>query len=398
MRSILKTLAFILFTVQISIAQQALSPESKVSLITVAPGEELYSGFGHSAYRIVDPIQSFDKVYNYGTFEFNEEFYGKFIQGKLDYMLTIQDFQSLLDDAIDERRSVTEQLLNLDQSQKDSLYKFLEWNALPENKYYKYDFFYDNCSSRLRDVLQGIGKNNLKFHNLEDRNLSFRQLIDEYLNDKEVQDFGMDIGLGAPADVEATPLQYMFLPDHLMNGFSKATIYANGKTVPLVGETKVLYASGQTLKPTPLIQTPFFYISVLLLIVILFTIKNWNKPASLSIFDAFLFIIVGLLGCLLIFLWFFTDHKVTVNNWNLLWANPLVLFFPLVYKVLRNKAIASKIFLGYCILIVIELLALPILPQQFNIAEIPLVLILAIRSFHIGKNLKHYYDLKPATA
>jgi hypothetical protein len=378
-------------------AQEVLSAESKVSLITVAPGEELYSGFGHSAYRVVDPKLGFDKVYNYGTFEFNEDFYGKFIQGKLDYMLTIQAFQDLLDDAIYEKRSVTEQVLNLSSSQKDSLYKFLEWNALQENKYYKYDFFYDNCSSRLRDVMQGICKGSLTFDNLEERNLSFRQLIDEYLRDKEVQDFGMDIGLGAPSDVKATPLQYMFLPDHLMNGFAKATLHRNGKNIPLVGETKVIYASGHTLKATPFMQTPFFYLSVLLFIVILVTIKNWNKPATMSLLDSILYIIVGLLGCLLVFLWFFTDHKVTVNNWNLLWANPLVLFFPILFRIIKNKDLVSKIFIGYGILLVLELLALPILPQQFNIAEIPLVLILALRSFYIGKNIEKH-DSKPVQA
>ena len=134
---------------------QSLSPTGKISLLTVSPGDELYSAFGHSALWVFDYERGIDRVYNYGTFDFRTEgFYVKFVQGTLPYTLSVSSSYNILEGSRQSNRSVTEQELNLSATQKEKLFLFLETNYLPENRQYFYKFFYDNCSTRLRDALK----------------------------------------------------------------------------------------------------------------------------------------------------------------------------------------------------------------------------------------------------
>lgn len=365
-----------------------LSPEAKISLVTVAPGEELYSSFGHSALWVYDPVNGIDNVYNYGTFEFNDDFYGKFIRGKLDYMLSVASIDYLMAGAYEERRSVTEQILNLSPSQEEKLYQLLENNALPENKYYRYDFFFDNCSSRLRDMVVKTLGDNLKFDLSKDKRMSFRDLIDDYLTDKEIQDLGMDIGLGQPADKLAKPYEYMFLPDYLESAFSKAEIIKDSQTIPLVAETKVLYKAPQMKEQDFSVFKPVYALWILFMVVAFISYKNLNKPQKKFPLDSFMYGFIGLLGFLLVFLWFFTDHTVTKNNWDLVWAWPIHFFFAFVLNSKNYRNFKSKYLIIYALIVLGLLVILPIIPQKFNNAEIPLLLILALRSLYIYKKLK----------
>ncbi|MBC8110331.1 MAG: DUF4105 domain-containing protein, partial [Verrucomicrobia bacterium] len=206
-----------IFSICFSLAAQNLSENAQISLITIAPGDELYSGFGHSALHVYDPNTGMDKSYNYGTFDFRAKgFYVKFVRGQLDYMLSVGELgRELIYWGEAENRQVTQQILNLSAEQKNRLYQFLEKNALPENKFYRYDFFYDNCSTRIRDALQKTIGESLKFNPTTDKEKSFRDLTDEYLlPTKKWEDLGIDVALGLRTDKIATPYEYMFLPDY----------------------------------------------------------------------------------------------------------------------------------------------------------------------------------------
>lgn len=352
----------------------ALSPQTKVYLVTMGPGEELYSGFGHSAIWFTDSTINLDRVYNYGTFDFNSEFYVKFLRGILDYMLSVHEFHYLLEDATSEQRYLTLQQLNLSAPQQEKLFAFLEHNYLPENKYYRYDFFYDNCSSRIRDVLQNVLADSLKYDLNENKNLSFRQLIDLYLHDKRLQDFGMDIGLGAPADVKATPAQYMFLPEFLKNGFSKAKILTAQGWQPLVSRETSAFKPTFVRNPEPTNYTAWGCWALCISVVV-FTYLTMTKPFAGRGFDAVWFTITGLVGCLLLFLWFGTDHNTTQLNCDLLWAVPT----NLIAAVLLWKRSNSKLLIGYLIFLLgcclLLLFGWKYMPEEMNSSVFPLVVL-----------------------
>jgi hypothetical protein len=186
----------------------------QISLLTCTPGEELYSTFGHSAFRVVDSSTSTDIVFNYGTFDFYDpDFYEKFIKGKLLYFVAIDSLQSFLLEYEYFKRGVTEQVLNLSCTEKQNMLAALYENAKEENKYYRYDFNYDNCTTRLRDILEKITGQKLQTKNiLPHSNTTFRNLIHFYLNrgGQQWSKLGIDILLGSPLDKKVTNSEAMF--------------------------------------------------------------------------------------------------------------------------------------------------------------------------------------------
>lgn len=313
---------------------QALTPTAKISLITVSPGKELYSSFGHSALWVSDPMQGIDKVYNYGTFDFRTEgFYLKFLRGTLPYQLSVSPMYYTLYGAQAENRSVTEQTLNLSVTQKQRLYDFLENNYLPQNRQYAYKFYYDNCSTRLRDALKAACGDSLQYLNAPINGTfeakSFRSWMNLYLQDKDWARFGMNLAIGLPSDQTATPQQEMYLPDNLMEHFDKAKV--GGK--PLVASKTKLF------EPTSLPPSSTSFVDFLLsfrvilfllaLVVVVWTRWQKNIKNTSFLFDKIFFGLIGLAGWILLLLWIATDHGVTAWNLDLLWIMPFHL--PLVF-------------------------------------------------------------------
>ncbi len=348
---------------------QTLSKDAQFSLLTADPGYELYSVFGHSAIRIKDTINKMDVVYNYGTFDFSTpNFYMKFARGKLNYMLSIGSFKQFMPVYLWENRTVYEQVLNLTQKQKVDIQRFLQENYLPKNRYYKYDFFYDNCATRIRDVLDST-INDLNFETaLKDHNLSYRDMIDPYLVNMKWSKLGIDIALGLPTDKKATPYNYMFLPDWMMKGFGNATI--NNK--PLVKETNIIFKAAE-MEDTTAYITPTLVFWLLLVIGII----GYKWPVFTIVYDRIIFIIAGLTGLLEVLLWFATDHTATHGNMNLIWAWPLHLFIAFYLKENLFTKIYFRISGFMCIML---LLTWAWLPQDLNEALIPLVLMIATKS------------------
>lgn len=376
-----------------------LSDSSKISFITCGSGDELYSTFGHSAVRIYDPENEMDLVFNYGTFDFGDpEFYTKFIRGKLNYFLSVAYFEDFLENYIDENRSVYEQVLNLSAEDRNAVFEYLKENYKEENRFYLYDFFFDNCSTRELDILADVLKSRLVFpsmaHQISDS--SFRQLTDPYLTTMPWSDFGIDLGLGSPTDRKARFMEYAYLPEKLKDLIAVSQIREGDTLKPLVKESYFLF-EGTTASVSAGISLtdPLSLTLIILGIGIVCTLYGLRKGHYWSWLDNALFLIVGLTGCLLFFLWFGTDHTATVWNYNLLWALPTHAVFALLLKKIRYSS-----FCRYYLLITIAGCLAAILVriagiQLIHTATLPLIALIILRSvvmlYGRSKKLRNRY-------
>jgi hypothetical protein len=382
LRFFITTLAGILLSIS-SLHSQILSKKAEISLLTGSPGDELYSTFGHSAIRIRDPETTLDLVYNYGTFNFNTpNFYIKFLRGKLDYMLSIQRFSNFKRGFIYENRSINELILDLDSAEKQQVFDFLKNNYLPENRYYHYDFFFDNCATRIRDLFQTVLGERLQYHypdEWSEHPMTFRQLLDVCLVRQPWSDFGIDIIIGLPADRRATPSQYLFLPVFMEQAFKLATLTdRQGNPKPLVKmEREILPLQFERPPVTGIF--PMGASWIFLTVIILLTTLGYYLRVPLVTIDAVVFTGVGLIGWLIVFLWFFTEHQATKDNLNILWALPL--HIPFIYFILnKHPHKIWHIWLGLSILLItIVLFFWWGLSQQLHPALIPLLLALELR-------------------
>jgi len=372
-----------------------LSPQAEISLITISPGFDLFSMYGHTAIRINDPAVGMDIVFNYGTYDFNTpNFLTKFVLGKLPYQLSAGYYDHLKTRSIEENRSVIEQVLNLSPAEKQEVASFLETNYLPENRSYLYDFFFDNCSTRARDLFKKTTPGHIIFpQEIKGEQMSFRQMVGIYQTPHPWADFGVDLVMGLPSDRLATPWEYMFLPDYLMQGFAETRInrpaadslgLASGLQ-PFVKETNQVFKASVVPVASTFI-TPLLVFWVLFIAVAVYTffqVKNHRISHSL---DIFLFGLVGLLGCILLFLWVGTDHKAFANNLNVFWALPLHL--PVAFMLMQKEKprFLKMYFLATTLLLIIIAIAWKILPQEFHPAVYPIVLVLMLRAWFISKS------------
>jgi len=381
-RSTLKYILLLFFNFSFLIFNSAKAQDSshlRISLLTCTPGEELYSTFGHSAYRVIDSSRAFndqwrDVVYNYGTFNFDDEgFYLKFVRGKLLYYVsteTFADFKWLYQAT---NRGITEQVLNLSAAEKISMQHFLNENIKEENKYYKYDFFLDNCTTRLRDILKKQHDSSFCIKPVMPAGSRFRQAIHQYLdkNGKHWSKLGIDILLGQPCDIVMTAEQMQFLPDNLMKSLDSSI-------VPIVISKQDLYSIQEDNNKNSFF-TPFFVFSILLIIiVVLGFIKNRFVQGFLQGFDGLFFFITGALGIIIILMWTCTDHTMCKNNYNLLWAWPT--HFIMAFFVNSKKAWVRNYFKITALALILVLLSWFFLPQQMNSGLLPIVLLLLYKS------------------
>ena len=342
------------------------------------PGEDLYSVWGHSALRITDTVTHQDIVYNYGTFNFDDpDFYTKFIKGKLMFFLSPDDFQSFESENQQDNRGITEQILNLSCAQKRNIISLLEQNMMGQNRFYKYDIRFDNCTTRLRDLVKNASDSTVHFGKVLQQKHTFRDLIHEYLNysDRQWTKLGIDILLGSKTDEIASPYQIMFLPDYLMKTLDSSTIQSKA----LVSEKHQLFKIRRTPTEKENLTHPFFiFLCLFVLIAFLSFSRNVSVQKILASFDGFLIFIVGLLGILILFMWFGTDHIMCRNNYNILWAWPMNVVA--AFYIHSKKPWARIYFLVYAIFNILLIGLLGFIPQHFNSASIPILAILILRS------------------
>ena len=281
------------------------APSLRVSVLTCGSGEELYSIYGHSGVRIIDSLRGTDKVYNYGTFDFGDpEFYWKFTRGKLLYYVVEDDFANFMQEYIYFKRGVKEQILRLNSDEAKRIQEFLKENCKPENKFYHYDFLFDNCSTRIRDLIQTNLGDGLRFGRvIADDSVSFRTYLNEFERNLHWERFGINLLMSDQVDENMTNEQSFFLPDFLMRGIATATL--NGR--PLVSETLQLLPEPFPMHEPANQPKQLFWILLGFILLCSF-IPSIKK--HLIYFDILLFMLLGLLGCFMLFMWFGTDHKV----------------------------------------------------------------------------------------
>tara|TARA_R110002050_G_scaffold74772_4_gene160172 strand:- start:78229 stop:79407 length:1179 start_codon:yes stop_codon:yes gene_type:complete len=379
---------FLLFFVEVTNAQQnVLSDEAEISVLTIGPGNSLNDAFGHSAFRIKDSKNKLDDVYGYGEFDFNApNFYLKFAQGKLNYSIGKGDFYRFYQVYAYYNRSIKSQVLNLSQTQKQKLYNFLLNNYKPENRNYLYEFFFDNCATKIKDVTKVAVNNTIEFKlpkNYKEK--TFRSLIYENVNRNSWGSLGIDVALGSVIDKKATPEEQMFLPENIYQFFKVATI--NNESTSLVKENKTLYTQKETIKTNSFLTSPLFIFGIIGFFIIFITYKDYKNNKQSKWLDITLFIITGLIGILILLLWFATDHTGTHQNYNLLWACAVNIL--VIGQLFKKKT--SDWFTKYLKLLVILLCLLTlhwiIGVQVFAIGLIPLLIALFVRYLFL---IKHY--------
>ncbi|WP_300602280.1 DUF4105 domain-containing protein [Niabella sp.] len=293
----------------------------RISVLTCGTGDELYASFGHTAVRIIDSVGGTDIVYNYGTFDFNDpDFYTKFTLGKLLYFLDAEDYDRFLYSYAREGRRVTEQVLHLDAAGNQKIRMFLQTNLQPANRAYRYDFLFDNCATRVRDIFPATLDTAFHFGPvLGKKRLRYREVIDQYLAEKPWQRLGIDIILGSPVDALMDDLHSMFLPDYLYNGLQ----HARYRGQPFV--TSQVLLQEKAAAPAAAINAPFLVFLLLCLLVLAVHFIPVLSPYRKAL-NAVILFITGLIGVQLLFMWFFTNHQSCAYNWNILWAMPLNAF------------------------------------------------------------------------
>jgi hypothetical protein len=302
-----------------------LTEESQVSLVTCGPGEELYEAFGHTAIRVHDPNLNFDVVFNYGTFDFNQpNFYWNFVMGRSMYMLATNRYSNFVRAYQHYNRSVREQFLNLSLQQRQKLTDKLMWNALPENREYLYDYFFDNCSTRPRDILIEALDGAVEFDTsfLPKDRLTIRELTDLYiLDDNPWGDLGIDLCLGTHIDQPATAMQYMYLPEKLEDAFDHAYIQKDGERTPIVERKVTTFQAAEVVEEKSWFVPKIIFMMFLLASAVALTLLR-VAGRSTRIFDGLVFTVWSFIGFNGIFLWFFTNHYAADYNWNIMWALP----------------------------------------------------------------------------
>lgn len=386
--SLLKRVFVFAFLFPLVLASHAisLSDSARVTLLTVSPGEELYSAFGHTGIRVTDYKKDFDVVFNYGTFDFDQPgFYTNFVKGKMRYMIAYEDFRSFMYAYNYEKRSVTEQELRLTTEEKQRVFDFLYNNALPENREYYYDFFWDNCATRPRDVFEKVLGPRLTYDTVNagfEKDKTMHDMLRVYVHDRPWVDFGFDLILGLPCEVEATPRSQTFLPEYLLKYIDAARI--DGQ--PFVVNKEVLLKF-EPVKPyegfTPLQLCQLIAFAALLMAFIERLRKNHNFH-----FDFVLFLVAGLLGLLFLSLGIFTSHYSTPKNLNILWLLPTHAVVAFVLLKAQRPVWLRYYFAATAVFMLVLILAWGYLPQPYNPAVKWLIAALGFRAFSIAMYLQ----------
>ena len=387
----LLTLIFLLsyFTALTQI--NTLAKDAEISIITIGPGKQLYDSFGHNAIRVSDPSNGKDLAFNYGTFDFNTpNFYIKFGQGKLPYALSVSTYDGFLRNYIAEKRWIKQQKLDLTYGEKIAIFEFLLNNAQPSNREYQYDFFLDNCATRIRDVLAVNLGSKLSYQDKQYAPFlySFRELIQQRLHWNSWGSLGIDIALGAVIDRTANPWEHQFLPDYVFESLKSATITRNNKTSALIKKETTINNPGPRARNTAFLLSPFFVFLILALGIVYRTLRDSKQQKRSQWLDTVLFFVTGIVGVLLLVLWFATDHTATINNYNILWAFPVNLIFCTLLSKKTPKKWLSRYLSFLIILLTLLVVHWCTSVQVFAGALLPLLIALFIRYVYVIRYLK----------
>ena len=318
-------LTMMTFSSALSFSQdRGLNPDSlEISLLTCSPHQQVYSLYGHTAIRMRDQRTGLDVAVNYGVFSFNKPlFIPRFVFGIAEYEIGIIPFKYFLTEYIYYGSSITQQVLNLTAEEKMIIFEAIRVNNLPENKFYRYNYFYDNCTTRARDIIVNNINGGVTYKPRDGK--SYREIIHEKNEGHPWARFGNDLLLGVGADEATTQQQRQFLPENLMTDFENAV--RNDNKHPLVDTTIVIIKGRAQVVEEEFPLSPTQCGWVLVVVTIAITAFEIIRKKNFRLFDAFLMVGSSIMGIVL-FLMLFSEHPTVRVNLQILLINPLPLFF-----------------------------------------------------------------------
>ena len=362
--------------------------QAEISLVTCYPGSRNYELYGHTMIRV--QIEGQDLLFNYGIFNFKQSgFIYRFVKGDCDYSLAAYPMQYLTQGYED--RKIVEQVLDLDDAQKVDIISFLWNNVQPENAVYRYGWAYNNCATKPRDIIENAVGGSLEYGNPKRGEATFRSIMAYFDKNYPWQQFGIDMVLGYDLDHKLDYREQMFSPIILMEAMAAATQERDGKRIPVVKATNILVEGGDegaVLGPTPMVLTPMFVLTLLLVIVLALTIKERLGKRHYRWLDSVVFGVYGLVGVLVAFLTFVSSHYGTSSNLHIVWLHPLLLLPAILEWIKRMRPLVAIIHVVNALLIVLLAAGWYWLPQSGNMALVPMAGISLIRSVNYVIALK----------
>ena len=370
---------FSFFSFKIISAQQHISRETDIYILTCSPGEEIYQVFGHTTFWIVDDSTRLNYIYHYGTFNYADpNFYLNFIKGRLNYMLALESYPAFIQEYSNDGRDVYKYKLNLTYNQKVKLYEFLTWKSKPENRYYMYDFFLDNCATRVRDVLENIYGDSLVYPDIK-IDLTYREAIKPYMQGKPWLRFGTNLVLGMPTDKKLDAYSAMFLPDYIDTVICASKLKTPSGLENLGFNRSYLIQSNYEINKKPFFNPTYFFWFLLFLTALIIFIE-YKKEKKFKAIDFTLLFVTGLTGIIILFMWFGTDHSPVKWNLNILWAFPThIITAFLIFKQKFDLFVKKYLFIFSIINIILAITMWFLLPQKYDTAIFPFLLILILR-------------------
>jgi Domain of unknown function (DUF4105) len=349
-----------------------LSEGAEVSLITYTPGEELYQSFGHSAIRVRDELLGLDRLYNFGVFDFETpNFYVRFAHGDLLYQLAVSQAEEEIQAVGAYGQGVSELPLNLALAQKQSLFEALEINLLPENRFYRYDFILDNCSTRPRDVIERVTGSPVVLPSAGQQ--TFREMLDPYFTRMPWVGFGVSLLMGANVDRPASPREACFLPADLERAVQTSK---NGEQ-RLATEKKEIFAPETLPGSSPLLSPICIFYGGGIFWILFWLLRRKGHARWLT---AIALMILGALGSFVLGLSFWTRLWVLHKNYNLWWLIPLHFPAGLWLLLAKGRPALLQRYLWFAFLAAVFFVCFSfLLPQRFSPAVIPLLSIVAWR-------------------
>ena len=317
-------------------AADARKPADSLSvyLITIGEGKEYWEKFGHNALWFLDRSRNIDVAYNWGTFDFGApDFLARIIVNDTKYWVEGVPAGLLLDFYRRFDRTIEIQRLNFTPEQAHKAYDYALWNAREENKFYRYDYFRDKCSTRVRDVIdRALGGALKTWTGSTQVDRSYRSESVRLVDDMKLVQFGIDIALGEPADRRLSLWEDLFVPSRLRDAIRTVKVQANGNEAPLVSQDTVVYRSKahEERESFPELEIPYLILG--LIIAVEFLVVGWLKtrwapaPRVFLVEAAVWQGLVGVFGLVVLLGWMITQHVFWFRNENLLVANPLSLW------------------------------------------------------------------------
>lgn len=384
-------------------AQTDFSDSLRISLLTCSPGPDAYERFGHTGLRVQDQRNpQLDVTFHYGVFSFNTpHFIYRFVKGETDYQLGAVYTQSFIEEYRQRGLGMTEQWLRFDSAQAQDMLQRLLINYRPENRTYRYSYFFDNCATRPYHLINASAGEQLRYDTAWVKDITLRQMVQEKTHRNNWLDFGIALAVAARSDQRAWFEEQMFLPDYLSLAVGNAKVEkstaSNRWHVPFVTESDTLL----TMRPdiaakiaAPDRISPNTVFGIVLLVALVISAWEWHKkkdaeqkrrpvkvPVVANIFDTTLFLAAGLAGCIVWFLNFFSLHPAVDHNLNCFWLLPTHVIMAVLIWFNRLKKWCS-IYFGITFALIIAYVILDwIIGQYCPPAFLLLLATLLLRSY-----------------